>query len=397
MRALTFFALLLLAGCSDAPEIAVSDTIAKAVYTELQEQLITAQPGDVIEIPEGVHEFDRPLSLDGISNVTLRGAGVEKSVLSFHHQKAGAEGLRITADSVTLEGFTVLDTKGDAIKLQDCAGITIRNVNTSWRGGADESNGGYGLYPVASRNVLIEDCEASYASDAGIYVGQCTDVVVRNCYAYENVAGIEIENCTKAEVYNNRSENNTGGILVFDLPELPAGNGRDCKIYDNEIIENNHSNFAPEGNIVGIVPPGTGVIILAAKEVEVYDNRIIGHKTIGTAIASYHITEKPWEDENYDPYSYDVHIHGNTYERKRTVPDLSKDFGKMVNYLFPGKPQDILYDGIVDERRSGANPMSICIDQPGEGLRFANVDAANEFEQVSHDLSSYRCGGGEAF
>lgn len=396
MRALIFFVLAsiaLMCGCGEAtPAIEVSDTIAKEVYTKLQEQLIMAEPGDVVDIPEGIYEFDRPLSLDGVANVTLRGAGMDKTVLSFHHQKAGAEGLRITADSVTLQGFTVLDTKGDAIKLQDCAGITIRNVNTSWRGGADASNGGYGLYPVSSSNVLIEGCEASYASDAGIYVGQCTDVVVRNCYAYENVAGIEIENCTRAEVYNNRSENNTGGILVFDLPELPAGNGRDCKIYNNEIIENNHSNFAPAGNIVGIVPPGTGIIILAAKEVEVYDNRIIGHKTIGTAIASYQIAEKPWEDENYDPYTYGVHIHGNTYERKRTVPDLSKDFGKMVNYLFPGKPQDILYDGITDDGRSGDNPMRICIDQPREGLRFAQVDAANDFEGVSQDVGPYRCG-----
>jgi len=386
-----YVVLLWLGSCSPAPRETAPGEIAKDLYQTLQEQLITAEPGSVIEIPAGTYEFDRPLSLDGVPNVTIRGAGMEATVLSFRYQKAGAEGLRITADSVTLEGFTVLDTKGDAIKLQDCNGITIRNIKTSWRGGADESNGGYGLYPVSSRNVLIESCEASYASDAGIYVGQCTNVVVRNSYAHENVAGIEIENCTKAEVYNNRSEQNTGGILVFDLPELPAGNGSGCKVYDNDILENNHSNFAPDGNIVGIVPPGTGIILLAAKGVEVYNNRIIGHKTIGTAIASYYITENPWEDEDYDPYAYDIHIHGNTYERKRAVPDLSKDFGKMVNYLFPGKPQDILYDGILDESRSGSNPMHICIDQPGGELRFANIDAANDFEKVQQDVSGYTC------
>lgn len=388
---LCIVAILCVCSCSQPQKEAAPGEIATNLYQQLQEQLITAEPGSVIDIPAGTFEFDRPLSLDGIPNITIRGAGKEATVLSFRYQKTGAEGLRITADSVTLEGFTVLDTKGDAIKLQDCNGITIRRVKTSWRGGADESNGGYGLYPVSSSNVLIENCEASYASDAGIYVGQCTNVVVRNCYAHENVAGIEIENCTQAEVYNNRSEQNTGGILVFDLPELPAGNGRGCKVYKNDIIENNHANFAPEGNIVGIVPPGTGIILLAAKEVEVYDNRIIGHKTIGTAIASYYITENPWEDEAYDPYSYDISIHGNTYERKRAVPDLSKDFGKMVNYLFPGKPQDIIYDGILDDTRSGSNPMNICIDQPKESLRFAQVDAANDFKNVQQDVSAYAC------
>ncbi|MFM7339249.1 MAG: hypothetical protein ACKO2H_03990, partial [Bacteroidota bacterium] len=92
-----------------------------------------------------------------------------------------------------------------------------------------------------------------------------------------NVAGIEIENCTDAEVSYCRSENNSGGILVFDLPGLPAGNGKKCSIHHNTIIGNNHKNFAAEGNMVAIIAPGSGVILLAAKEVEVYENKIYDH------------------------------------------------------------------------------------------------------------------------
>ncbi|HMQ48084.1 MAG TPA: parallel beta-helix domain-containing protein [Saprospiraceae bacterium] len=376
-------------GCSNPASD--DSTVDTEVYNQLQTQLIEAQAGDVIEIPEGHFHFDRPLSLDGIAHVTIKGAGMDKSVLSFKDQKAGAEGLRITADSVTVSDLTILDTKGDAIKLQDCKGITLRNIKTSWSGGAKASNGGYGLYPVSSTDVLVEGCEASFASDAGIYVGQCTNVIVRNCYAHENVAGIEIENCTHAEVYNNRAEGNTGGVLVFDLPDLPAGNGRDCKVYNNKILENNHKNFAPEGNIVGIVPPGTGVILLAAKEVEIYDNEIIGHKTMGIAIASYQITENAWESTTYDPFTHSVSIRNNKLERKKALPDVSRDFGKLINLLFPGKPQDIIYDGILNDTLSGANPMKICIAQPGEDLRFANVDAANEFKNVDKNVEPYAC------
>jgi parallel beta-helix repeat protein len=366
--------------------------IAVELYARLQEQLIDARPGDVIEIPEGHFEFDRPLSLDGVPRVTIRGAGMDKTVLSFRFQKVGAEGIRVTADSVAIQDLTVQDTGGDGIKLQDCNGITLKNIRATWSGGAKAENGGYGLYPVSSTNVLIEGCEASYASDAGIYVGQCRNVVIRNCYAHGNVAGIEIENCIDSEVYDNRAEGNTGGILVFDLPELPAGNGHTCKVYNNKIAGNNHKNFAPEGNIVGIVPPGTGIIILAAKNVEIFNNEITGHRTIGLAVASYYITEKPWDDANYDPYTYDVYIHDNKFERKRAIPDLSRDFGKLVNFLFPGKPQDIIYDGILDETRSdGPNPMNICIQQQEEGLRFANVDAANEFKNVQQDIGVYDC------
>jgi parallel beta-helix repeat protein len=390
MRIATFtigLALLLFYSCQES-EVSTDQEF----YEKLQLQLINAEPGAVIEIPAGTFYLDRPLSLDGVSNVTIRGAGMDRSILSFKNQKAGAEGLRITADSVTIEDLTVMDTKGDAIKAQDCNTITFRRINTSWSDGAKASNGGYGLYPVSSQNVLIDSCLASYASDAGIYVGQCTGVTVRNCLAYENVAGIEIENCTNAVVHDNISRGNTGGILVFDLPGLPAGNGYNCKIYNNLIEENNHKNFAPEGNIVGIVPPGTGIILLAAKGVEIYQNQIIGHKTIGLAIASYHITEMDWEDGQYNPYTYDVYIHQNRFERKRALPDLSKDFGKLVNYLFPGKPQDIIYDGILDSQREGQeNPMNICIQQEAEGLRFAQVDAAHDFENVRQDVGDYDC------
>ncbi len=385
---------LLLWQCQSDTASNAAISIDEAMYATLQEQLINAQPGDVIEIPAGTFEFDRPLSLDGVANVTIKGAGMEQTILSFRGQKAGAEGLKITADSVTIEDLTVLDTKGDCIKIQDSRSVTLRRVKTAWSGGAKPENGGYGIYPVACTNVLIEYCEAAFASDAGIYVGQSENVIVRHCYAHDNVAGIEIENCINSEVYDCRAEQNTGGILVFDLPDLPVTNGHSCKVYRNKIIDNNHKNFAPSGNIVGIVPPGTGIILLAAKKVEIFDNQIIGHKTFGTAIASYQITENTWNNQDYDPFSYDIYIHDNTYERKRAIPDLTKDFGKMVNVVFAGKPQDILYDGIVDTQRSGStNPMNICIQQRDESLRFANVDAANNFKKVDKDMRPYDCKG----
>ena len=392
-RLLIFGGITLFAACSGEQSTPEPETINNDYYKKLQEQLITASPGTVIEIPEGTFEFDRPLSLDGIAGITIKGAGMDKSIISFTGQKTGAEGLRITADSVTIEDLTIRDAKGDCIKIQDSKGVYMRNVKTTWQGGAKESNGAYGFYPVSCTNVLLDGCVASFASDAGIYVGQSTNVIVRNCHAHENVAGIEIENCINAEVYNNVAEKNTGGILVFDMPDLPLLNGHTCKVYSNKIIENNHTNFAPEGNIVGIVPPGTGIILLAAKDVEIYDNEIIGHKTIGTAIASFQIAQKPWNDKNYDPYTYNVHVYNNKYERGSSFPDRTKDFGKLVNLLFVGKSQDILYDGIIAEEKAGQgdNPMGICIQEKGEDLRFASIDAANDFDNVSKDIALFDC------
>ena len=62
-----------------AAEVPAGDA---AFATTLQERLLDAKPGDVIEIPAGRHAFDRSLTLRA-SGVTIRGAGMDKSVLSF--------------------------------------------------------------------------------------------------------------------------------------------------------------------------------------------------------------------------------------------------------------------------------------------------------------------------
>lgn len=377
--------------CKEDIKTKLTDGFHEEYYKVLQEQLITAKEGATISIPEGEYHFSRPLSLDGISGVTIAGAGMRKTILSFKGQKAGAEGIKVTADNVTIKDLTVQDTKGDCIKLQDCKGIQITNVNTTWTGGALETNGGYGLYPVSSTDVTIDGCEASYASDAGIYVGQSRNVVVKNCYAHHNVAGIEIENCIGSDVYDNKAENNTGGILVFDLPDLPLGNGHSAKVHDNIVKNNNHRNFAPEGNIVATVPPGTGFLLLAAKKVELYDNVISGHKTTGMGVVSYPITQRPFDPEQYDPFSYDVAIYNNTFTKSNDGVDTSTPLGQMMKQVFSNTARDIIYDGILSPMRgTGSNSMGICIGDNG-GADFANLDAANSFQNVSTDATQYAC------
>jgi len=390
----TFIAIvLLITSCGSSVKDSVNhETVFENGYEKIQEMLLEVKPGGTVTIPEGLYKIDRSISLDDISRVTIQGMGKGKTILSFLDQKQGAEGLRITADSIKLLNFTIADAIGDAVKLQDCKGVHIEGVKTTWTQGAKSTNGAYGLYPVQCEDVVIDNCEAAFASDAGIYVGQSQNVVVKNSYAHHNVAGIEIENCINSKVFNNIAENNTGGVLVFDLPDLELVNGHTTKVFDNKIRENNLKNFAAEGNMVAIIPPGSGVILLAAKNVEVYNNEITNHKTLGVGITSFHITERKWKDQRYEPFTSDISVHDNTITRKTAIPDVTKRFGQMVNMLFPGKPQDILYDGILKDGLTGKNPMNICVkNNKAEDLRFANIDAANDFENVKSDLSVYDC------
>lgn len=366
------------------------------IQKQLQTQFIMAEEGSVIEIDEGRFMFTAELSMDAKKHITIKGKGMDKTFLSFKNQDEGAEGLKITnSEHITIEDLTLQDSKGDLLKVQKTKGLICRNVKAEWTGKPKESNGAYAFYPVDCDNVLIENCVAIGASDAGIYVGQSRDIIVRNCTAYHNVAGIEIENCLRADVYDNLAYCNTGGILVFDMPDLTQ-NGNGVRIFNNKIEKNNYRNFAPEGNIVGEVPPGTGVMVLATTNVEIFNNQILNNKTAGTIIASYLLVRKKHEDKNFNPYPKGISIHDNTYTQGWfQIPELSYDVGKLLVSKFWLWTPDILYDGMLDPNAIGADgkypdEYRICIRNNGN-IKFANADADNNFENVTTDMQEYDC------
>ncbi len=364
----------------------------------LQEALITIEPGGTVEVAAGTYAFEGTLSLD-VDRVTLRGAGPDQTILSFKNQRqgTGGEGFSITSDGVTVEGLAIEDVQGDALKASNANGITIRNVRTEWTGGAKETNGAYGIYPVQSMNVLVEDCVVIGASDAGIYVGQSQNVIVRRNRATANVAGIEIENCLSADVYENICTGNTGGILVFSLPNLPVEGGRACRLFKNEVVENNHRNFAPPGNIVGMVPPGTGIMVMAYDQVEIFDNTLADNQSANLAIFSYLVTEKIYDDPKYDPFCEAISIHDNRFSGGGTKP--GGKIGLVLGALVGGKFPDIVYGGIVDEEKlvDGRLPpeLKIYIQNNGDA-DFVNLDLVNfeptklKFPKISRDPTPHK-------
>ena len=313
-------------------------------YTEIQEALILANPGDIVHISEGFYKLEDSLSID-IDNLTLQGDGLNKTILSFKDQMSGAQGLSVTSDGVTLQDFAVEDAKGDAIKVKGVHGISFIRVRTEWTNGPDELNGAYGLYPVESKNVLIDSCVAIGASDAGIYVGQSENIIVKNSRAEFNVAGIEIENSYYADVFDNHAENNTGGILVFDLPDIPQQGGHHVRVFRNKSLNNNTDNFAPEGNIVGEVPRGTGIIIQANSHVEIFENDIGGNDTVNIAIVTYGYET---EDKNYYPHPRAIQVHNNRFTKSGNNPDLDTgELAKILYELSDKNMPDIFWDGIL--------------------------------------------------
>jgi parallel beta-helix repeat protein len=363
-----------------------SSALSRASVDEVEqliESFILAEDSSTIVIPAGFFELETQLILDNKSNIHIKGEGMDKTVLSFKNLQSGGEGVKIVGQNITIEDLSIEDAPGDGIKAQHTDGITFRRVNVTWTHGQKSKNGTYAIYPVQCKNVLIDECIASHSKDAGIYVGQSENIIVKNSLAFGNVAGIEIENSDNAEVFGNTVRHNSGGILVFNLPGLPKSDGKGTKIYNNEIVENNHENFAvpigedPNGNTVTMIPPGSGIILLAAKQVEIFNNTIRHNKTSGLSIASYQITGFPAEAPNWSPFTTEIYVHDNIYVRKKfSIPDFSRELGKLISvYNAHGfaKGQDIIYDGIWDENRSttiDTNPMQICLGEKADGLRF---------------------------
>ena len=368
------------------------------IEKKIQTEMILADDGSVVNIEEGTFSISKSLSMDGKKNITIKGQGIDKTILSFKNQTSGAEGIKITnCENIILEDLTVQDSKGDLIKTMHVKGITFRRVKAEWTGVPSKDNGGYALYPVLCENVLIDSCIAIGASDAGIYVGQSKYIVVKNCRAYQNVAGIEIENSLYADVYDNIATGNTGGILVFDLPDLVQKKGGFVKVHNNIIKENNLSNFAPKGNIVAKVPKGTGMLVIATSHIEVYKNDIVNNATMGIGIISYFMTENKINDKQYNPIPTAINIHDNTFERKKRKVPMEGRFGQMYRFKlkFGRNAPHIVYDGTVnplmkgkDGKVSAAN--RICIKN-NKNQSFANIDAEHEFKNISRDISPYDC------
>ena len=305
----------------------------------LQEALIAAESGDIVQLGKGKFNLTDGLSLD-VNKVVIKGQGANETILDFTNQAGAGEGLLVTSDDVVLREFAVENSKGDGIKSKGADRIVFHKLRVEWTGGPKETNGAYGIYPVESHDILIDSVIVRGASDAGIYVGQSRNIVVRGSVVYENVAGIEIENSFDADVYDNVATGNTAGILVFDLPNLPQLGGRNVRVFENIVVNNMTQNFAPKGNIVASVPTGVGVMVMANRNVHIFDNVIGDHGTTNVMIVAYPLKH---DDAKYDPIPGDVAMWDNQHLRAGWAPEMRG--GKELAAAMGGSMAPIFWSG----------------------------------------------------
>ena len=315
-------------------------TITVQAGEPIQAAIDRARPGDTVLIPYGA--YHETVAVD-ISDLTIEGIPNEQGewpVMDGEFKLA--DGFVASGNNFALGKLAVKNYNDNGVLVEGATGVHIYDIYA-------ERTGTYGIYPVRSTNVLVERVTVTGVEDAGIYVGQSENAVVRDCEAYGNVAGIELENTLNGEVTNCHAYNNTAGVLVFVLPQLTSKISSNTRIHGNLIESNNLENFA-RGGVVSFVPPGIGVLLLGADNAEVYDNVIKDNKTGGIGIYSLtrtgvfepnelDIGPLPEGNKIYD----NILIH-NGYDPDTFLTDLG----------IPGS--DIIWDG------SGAGNT---FDQPG--------------------------------
>jgi Cytochrome c peroxidase len=258
-------------------------------------QVGSASPARIVEVRPGesIQEAVDKAGRNGI--VRIYPGTYHENVLVIHHgvtiegvirdgKRPVLDGRNLLPDAIsglgndfTVANLEIRNYQGNGVVVHKARNVVYRNLIL-------HNTGLYGVYPIECDGVLVEDCKVSGARDAGIYVGQSRNIVVRRNEAFQNVTGIEIENCVNAIVEDNYVHNNTGGILVFLLPFNPSKVQDGCIVRRNRVINNNTPNFADPEAIVSNVLKGTGIMLLAADNTEVYENEIVGNGTFGIMV-----------------------------------------------------------------------------------------------------------------
>jgi parallel beta-helix repeat protein len=270
----------------------------------LQSAIDRSGPGDTIEVPYGI--YHESVVLDW-SDVTLVGIPNDKGEWPILDGEGfRSDGVIASGNNFEMAFFTVKNYLSNGVLVEGSTGVYLHDMYI-------ENTGVYGVYPVRCTDVLMERIEATLMNDAAIYAGKSENVIIRDTETYGNVIGIELENTVNGEVYNNYAHDNTVGIFVDLLPQLPSKVSLYTKVYDNIVENNNGENFAKEGATHGLIPPGTGMLILAADEVEIYNNTIKGNRTVGLAVFNLTIGFATNEID-VGPNPEHVYAHDNRYE-----------------------------------------------------------------------------------
>lgn len=275
----------------------------------IQGAIDAADPETTVVVPAGTYEevleVDRPITLSGEGNVTVRGDG-ESTVIDVHADRVAVRNLRIAGvgnttrpeeqDTVSDAGSgdavlemaygggdagvrvddgeralvenVTIETPANGVMLRDSPETVVRNVSV--RGGDEWSEAYMGIMTMRSEDGVIENSSFRDGRD-GIYTHRSHGLVFRNNTLERNRIGVhlmytsrtviadnEVRNAaaTGIHVMTNPHENAVVGNEIRESPDGLRTEGWNSYVADNVVVDNGlgmtteAGNSIYEGNVV---------------------------------------------------------------------------------------------------------------------------------------------------
>ena len=268
----------------------------------IQSAVDRARPGDRIQVLPGTYSESVTIDFDDIELVGVVQNGERPT---FEGKNSLNDAVLASGNNFVISGFEIRNYKGNGVVVNKAKNATFKDL-------VCHNTGKYGVYPVLCQGVLVDGCVVSDVWDAGVYAGQCRDVVIQNCESYRNTIGMETENCVNVLMANNSAHQNSLGLLVVLLPDLPTTAASNARVINNRVLDNNYPNVSPPGNTVNLVEPGIGIAVNAADNTEVTKNEVRGHGSYGIALYALTDVFPPEHKLNVEPNPDNNYIHDNS-------------------------------------------------------------------------------------
>jgi parallel beta-helix repeat protein len=330
MKARLIYPLLLaaaLALVAAAPAMAADVVVSSSIQAAVD----AASPGDTVIVPPGRYHESVRIAKSGITIRGSRGSVLDASGFAVGIRAAAGPGgpscSPPTLSDIAIDGLRIEGASFTGTLLRSIDGFAVRD-------GAYAGNEEYAIFPICSRNGVIESNDVAGTDDAAIYVGNSHDVIVERNHATDSTAGIEVENSTGVVVRGNTAIGNTSGIVAFVLPGLAVPVTEDVLIERNVVMHNNRPNSVlPSDDIVGLIPTGTGILTVGADRVTVRHNQVVDNDSGGITVIALPF---PNPDPRVDPFPDGNHVIGNVALANGRSPDPLRS-------PYPGA--DLIYDG----------------------------------------------------
>ena len=266
--------------------LASGDTIV--VTTTIQAAVDAADLGDTVVVPDGTYGESVLVSEPGITIRGSRAAVLDGAGLDLPY------GIRVRSpDGSRLDGFTL---DGLTIRGYSRYGSQVSGVdNFRLTGTRYIDNPLYGLFPVRCSHGRVDHNEVSGSFDSGVYVGQCSDVLVDDNVAHDNTIGLEVELSSRGR-RGQRLDRDAIGAVVEDLAAGPVKATEDVLVRRN-VRWQQPARHHRRRESSGFLPGGVGMNV-AGDHVRILDNVVSGNRSAGIGMvglpALSRLSTLPW-------------------------------------------------------------------------------------------------------